>query len=198
MMRLADHQRALLALMRGRAPTPTADLYVARVTGSRELAFLREVSLFWCALGVRSTCPWMTRWLERQGRFDASITAFHAEVDVSPYIETAGRQFLSRFLVHPDPLAAALAGFEIALLRIQAGEAGLFRVEWDRDPNAVIRALRTREELPDPEPDRIYVLEISRAFPELLRCDVVETTAHHGNGPSIRAPVLGSDNRRSP
>ena len=174
MLRLADHQRALLDLMRGRAPRATDDPYIARVAGSRELAFLREVSLFWCGLGMRSTCPWTTRWLERQGLFDAHIAQFHTEVDVSPYIETAGRQFLSRFLGDASPVSAALAGFELALLRVQAGEAGIFRVDWDREPNAMIRALRTGNTLPEPERGRTYVLQISRDFPELLRCEVVE------------------------
>jgi hypothetical protein len=174
MTSLAEHQRALLDLMRGRAPAARGDPYLARVAGSRELAFLREVSLFWCAVGVRSTCPWTARWLDRQGAFNDAIVAFHSGEDVSPYIETAGRQFLARFLTHPDPLAAALAAFELALLRVQAGETGVFRCDWPCNPDAVILALRTDGALPAAEPDRIYRLEISRAFSELMRCEVVE------------------------
>jgi hypothetical protein len=174
MTSLAEHQRALLDLMRGRAPAPSEDPYLAGVAGSRELDFLREVSLFWCAVGIRSTCTWTARWLDRHGAFAEAIAAFHAGENVSPYIETAGRQFLERFLVHADAPTATLAALELALLRVQAGEPGVFRVDWDRNPNAVIRALRTGDALPDAEPGRVYRLEISSDFAELMRCELVE------------------------
>lgn len=192
MTSLAEHQRALLDLMRGRALAPCDDPYLARVAGSRELAFLREVSLFWCAVGIRSTCTWTAQWLDRHGSLDEAIAAFHSGEDVSPYVETAGRRFLARFLAHADPVAAAIAALELALLRVQAGETGVFRVDWDRNPNAVIRALRTGDVLPEAEPGRVYRLEISSDFVELMRCQIVEgaySRPSSGIGQSTVAPA---------
>jgi len=169
---LAEHQRAMLGLVKGRGMSGLDDPYLARVAGSTQLALMREISAWWCALGIRGACPWTSRLLDRLGLFDACVEAFCLEQDVSPYIEKAGRQFLSRLRGSGDCLVASLAGFELALLAMRRGEDEEFTVEWDRNPDSVMTALGSGADLPPAEAGCLYRLRLS--LPDLMSCERLE------------------------
>jgi len=126
----------------------------------------------WCrGFALESACPWTARLLKRLGRFQAALEAFYRTQKVSPFMEKAGEQFLYRTSAHPEPLVSAMARLELALMRMMQGSADEYLVEWDRNPELVFQALRVGNELPPAEPGVRYRTYISRAVPELVRCE---------------------------
>src|ERR1051326_7644456 len=126
----------------------------------------------WCrGFAVESACPWTARLLKRLGRFQSSVEAFYRGQRVSAYIERAGEQFLFKMSASPEPLVAAMARLELALLRMTQGSADEYLVEWDRNPELVFQALRSGSELPAGESGVRYRTYISRHLPELVRCE---------------------------
>jgi hypothetical protein len=172
MLSLAEHQRAMLDLIKGRG-APPADPYLAQIAGSPELGMLREVAVFWRMLGIESACALLARLLKRRGTFEASVEQFYREEDVSPYAERAGEQFCLWMGSDGDPLLAAVVEFELALKRIRAGDTREFIVDWDRSPETVFVALAGGGELPPAEVCAVYRLHLSHALPGLARCERV-------------------------
>ena len=158
---LAEHQRAMLALMKGRPVPPSADAYHARIAPSRELALLREIAVWWRLLTIEGACPSAARLLKRLGIFDSSVERFYRDENVSPYIERASEHFLRHTAGHDDPLVRATIAFETALFRIRRREAGPFTIDWDRNPENVLAALDSGAPIPDAEPGAIYRLHLS-------------------------------------
>jgi hypothetical protein len=120
-------------------------------------------------------CPWTVRLLKRLGRFQSAVEALHWEPGVSRSIENAGEQFLFKMSASPDLLVAAMARLELALMRMIEGSTDEYLVEWDRNPEALFQALRSGGELPPPEPGVRYRTYVSRAVPELVRCEREES-----------------------
>lgn len=142
---------------------------------------LREMAA-WCrGFAVESACPWTARLLKRMGKFQSALEAFLRGPNASPWMERAGEQFLYRMSAHPEPLVAAMARLELALMRMMQGSADEYLVEWDRNPEMVFHALRTGKELPPPEAGARYRTYVSRGIPELVRCEreVTLTTDLH-------------------
>jgi hypothetical protein len=136
-MSLADLQRALARLVRGEPPL-SADPYVAAVAASPQLAVTREVVLWWRAFGVGRTCPLTATLLKRSGAFDAFVGAFVQSVPITPYVEVLGERFLRFVSECSEPLVAAVARFEAAIVALKRSETVEVRVEWPCDPNAVL------------------------------------------------------------
>jgi hypothetical protein len=177
---LAEQQRTILHLLKGRAHQPIEDPYLAEVARSPGFAFMREIALFWRTEAVEATCRWTSRLLKRLGTFDQSIASFYSDENVSPYKGKAGEQFLVRMSRHGEPLIAAMAKFELAFTRIRQGAKNKFRIEWDRDPDGVFRSLITGKKLPPAACDYFYRMYISRSLRGLVKCNRVRRKGSNG------------------
>ncbi len=171
MLSLAEHQNAMLDLLKGRPCPPIDDAYLARIEGSPELDLLREVAVFWRMLAIESGCPWLAQLLKRRGELEHAVEAFYRAEDVSPYAERATEQFVSRLSASTDSLIAHMAATEGALIRVRRGDAQPFALDWDRNPNLVFEALGSGGGLPPPEEGCVYRLHIARDLPGLVRCE---------------------------
>lgn len=167
---LADYQRNLRDLIKGRSGPPSGDRHLLDVAQSPGLTAIREIAVWWRTLAVESYCPWSTRLLRHLGLFQGCVEKFYCGQNVSPYVEQAGEQFLLELSGHANPIVSALARFELALLKVRKGDAQEYTVDWDRNPDAVFGSLAAGGDLPAPEEDR-YRTYISHSIPGLVRCD---------------------------
>ena len=146
------------------------DSYLLRVAGSRELAMVREIALWWRAFQLEAQCPFSSRLLKRLNRFDASVAAYFNSNATSPFVEELSLDFLASLRADEDPLVRSVALFEHALLQTRAGSSRAFEVLWDRHPDLVFRALRDGSEIPDTEPGNPYHMRIARDLPHMVAC----------------------------
>ncbi len=175
MTTLSEHQDSMLSLLKNRMLPPGAnDPYLQSLGGSSELARLREVALWWCAFTVRTGCQWTCRLLERLQLFDETIETFFASENISPYAETATRQFLQRLTQHGDRVVAALAQFELV-----ANERCIQNmvIDWDRDPNQVLFALRTGSPLPPRDSFWLYRVRLAPEPSSPVDVEMIEIDA---------------------
>lgn len=175
MSTLAEYQKHMRNMLKGRSGPPAGDEHLALVARSPGLALLREISVWWRTLAVESYCPWTSRLLNKLGIFAGCVESFYCSQNVSPYVEKAGEQFLTTIGEHPQPLVAALARFELAILKVKRGDTREYCVEWDRNPDTVFASLLSGGDLPLAEADS-YVTHISQAIPGLVSCDRLSTT----------------------
>jgi len=172
MTTLAEYQKTLLDLMKGRAAAGFTDPHLAELAQSPGLGLLREIAVWWRGFAVETNCPWTAQLLKKLGDFDPKVERFYRGQNVSPYVEKAGEQFLQQMSSSPQPLVAAMARFELALMKVKQGSADKHCVEWDRDPEQVFQFLKSARDLPPTEPGLIYRTYIARDIPELVRCEV--------------------------
>ena|SRR5215472_5123186 len=173
MQTLAEYQKNMLALLKGRPMPVIPDQHLAELAKSRGLGLLREIAVWWRGFAVESACPWTARLLKKLGNFEPSVEAFYRGQNVSPYVEKAAEQFLFVMSASLDPLVFAMARLELALMRVRQDSADQYLVEWDRNPELVFLCLRSGGELPPREPDVTYRMYISRDIPQLVRCEQV-------------------------
>ena len=148
---LEEQQRSLLALLKKRPLPPGAfDEYLERVAASKELGLVREIALWWRALGIECNCPHTAELLKRMGRLTSAVECFYDQQSPSPYMEEMVIQFLEMLSTDPHPVVRAVAAFELALARIDQGDLRDFATEWDRDPVAVFEWLHSAGPLPEP------------------------------------------------
>ncbi len=148
---LEKQQRSLLALLkRRRVPPQDSDEYLERVAASKELGLVREIALWWRALGIARNCPNTAELLKRLERFESDIRCFYEQQSPSPYMEEMAIQFLEMLSADSDPVVRVMAAFELALLQIDQGDLREFVTEWDRDPGAVFEWLHSGGPLPKP------------------------------------------------
>ncbi len=83
MTQLEAHQRGLLDLIKSRGD-PSDDPYLRRVAGSRELAMIREIAVWWRALQLETQCYFTSRLLKRLGCFDELIVTYFKRNATSP------------------------------------------------------------------------------------------------------------------
>jgi hypothetical protein len=171
MSTLAEYQKNMLALIKGRQLPVMTDQHLVELARSRGLGLLREVAVWWRGFAVESACPWTARLLKKLGSFQSCVAAFYREQNVSPYVEKAGEQFLFRMSASPEPLVLAMARLELALMRVRQGSADEYLVEWDRNPELVFQALRSGSELPVAEEGVRYRMYVAQGIPGLVRCE---------------------------
>jgi hypothetical protein len=170
---LAEYQKTLLDLMKGRAAaSPFTDPHLVEVAQSPGLGLLREIAVWWRGFAVETNCPWTARLLKKLGGFDSDVEKFYRGQNVSPYVEKAGEQFLLQMSSSPAPLVAAMARFELAIMQVKQGDAETHCVEWDRNPEQVFQFLKSGRDLPPAEPGLTYRMYIAHDIPELVRCEV--------------------------
>ena len=179
--KLETQQRGLLALIKGRS-TPAEDGYLAQVTGSQELAMVREIALWWRAFQLEVKCPFSARLLKRLGRFEALVAAYFDKNATSPFVEELSRDFLALLSVDEDPLVRIVSLFEHALLEARDGSSGVFEVVWDRHPDCFFRALNQGGDIPSAETGRLYRMRIAGDLPHMVAC-----TMESGRGNDERA-----------
>jgi hypothetical protein len=175
MTNLAQMQRGLLSLLKGRAVDAFADAYLHGVSRSSELALAREIAVWWRAFGLETYCVLTSRLLHRMGIFDQLVEAFFCECRTSPFIEQLSQEFLDWLSGHQNPLVASMARFERALIRAKRGNPGVCELEWNRNPEWLFRAILEGTELPPVEGDRVYRTTVSANLPYLVSCELVET-----------------------
>ena len=83
----------LLALIKGRGAPPD-DPYLQRVAGSRELAMVREIALWWRTFQLEAQCRFTSRLLKRLGSFQALVAAYFDNNATSPFVEELSLGFL--------------------------------------------------------------------------------------------------------
>jgi hypothetical protein len=166
---LEAQQRGLLALIKGRS-APAEDGYLAQVTGSRELAMVREIALWWRAFQLEVKCPFSSRLLKRLGRFEALVAAYFDNNATSPFVEELSRDFLALLGVDEDPLVRIVSVFEHALLETRDGSSVVFEVVWDRHPDRFFRALNQGGDIPSGETGRRYRMRIASDLPHVVTC----------------------------
>jgi hypothetical protein len=170
MQTLEEQQHALLDLIKGRGGEPPDDPYLAEVVRSPGLAMVREIALWWRALPLTVQCRFTSRLLKRMSRFDEAVAAHFRAHATSNFVEEFSRHFLHMLASQSDPLLAALAQFEYALMEARDGSSESFEICWDRDPDAVILALEQHGTIPSPDPDWTYRMHVCADAPEFVRC----------------------------
>jgi hypothetical protein len=146
-MSLATVQRGLSELIRTGA-TATDDPYVRGLVGSDQVALLREIVLWWRTFGVQRACPLTSRLLLRQGRLDQAVDDFAVANSISPYVDNLALAFVDANRHDDDPLVAAVASFEAALIRAKRGERERHVIAWPEEPYGVLAALLGDTPLP--------------------------------------------------
>jgi hypothetical protein len=169
MTELERQQRGLLDLVKNRGTVPD-DGYLRQVAGSRELAMVREIALWWRITQIEGQCPFTARLLRRFDLLEAAIADYFSEHATSSFVEELSRDFLCAQRTHADPIVRAVSQFEYGLMEAHAGSAETFQVRWDRHPNSVLMALENGTELPPREFGGIYRMRIARDIPDLVSC----------------------------
>jgi hypothetical protein len=147
-MSLATVQRGLSELVRTGA-TASDDPYVRGVVGSDRVELVREIVLWWRTFGVQRACPLTSRLLSRRGRLERAVDEFVAGNSISPYIEDLARAFVDVHRTDDDPLVAAVASFEGAVIRVKRGDTRRHVVAWPEEPYGVLAALMGNGDMPD-------------------------------------------------
>jgi len=180
-------QRGLLDLVKNRGGVPE-DPYLRRVHGSRELAMVRKIALWWRAFALQAQCRVTAPLLKRLGCFDALVGAYFDTNATSPFVEELSLDFLASLHRHDDPLIRAMAQFEHALLAARGGSKDDCEILFDRNPDLVVLALESGDELPPPDPGWLYRLRVARDLPHLVAC-TREPTAGDGARPECGAAL---------
>lgn len=175
-MDLASHQRILLGLMRATYRPGAADApYYHRVAGSADLREARGNVYLWRVFVLERTCVLTVALLRSRGLLEQSLQAFIRSQNISPFREYQPLAFLAFLASHRDPLVVSVSQFELAMMKVRAGDTGRYSVDWDRDPAPLLHALAHGASVPAAAqaPHRTVV---ARGLPHLfdinrLACD---------------------------
>jgi hypothetical protein len=162
-------QRGLLDLVKGRG-APPSDPYLQKVAASAGLEMVRYIAVWWRVFALESQCRLTSRLLRRRGIFEQTVEAYFNQNRTSTYIEQLSWDFLSSLMSCEYPVLRALAQFEYAMLKAQAGFAETTEILWDRHPDRTVRALESGDDLPLPEAGTIYRMKLAPANPLQISC----------------------------
>lgn len=141
---LAQHarrQRALLAMLKGRAPDAKSlveDSYLQAVAASPRLAVLQDIDVFWKEHSFLGTCPFTAGLLQTRGQLRDQVHRLIREQSLSPFVEEMSRAFLESMAAQPERLLATVAQFELALSRTALGDLSEYRIAWTEEPYALL------------------------------------------------------------
>ncbi|MGZ3574682.1 MAG: hypothetical protein ACXVA3_05285 [Vulcanimicrobiaceae bacterium] len=169
MTELELQQRGLLDLVKNRGPLPP-DPYLRRLAGSRELAMVREIAIWWRAMQLGAQCRFTSRLLKRLGLFEAVISRYFDGNPTSNFVEELSRDFLKSLRLHTDPAVRAVSQFEYALFEAHAASTEAFEICWDRNPDSVLLALENGLDFPPPEPEWLYRMLVAQKIPNMITC----------------------------
>lgn len=162
---LEQYQRGLQRALRGQAPVAADPDYVRALAGSRRLAVVQDVVAFWRMVGLERFCVLTVPWLKAEARFADDVRRFAQAVDLSPYMEQAGLQFLQHLTADHDAVVAALAAFELALHRTRVAPDLVVDMTWPCDPAPVLARVLGSEGAHAPGPATVYRVRIGRGLP---------------------------------
>lgn len=155
-MNLADHQRGMLALIIADQPMPgpVDDDYFESVEGTVPLAVVQEIGDSWRRFSIRRLCPLTWRLAEQRGRLDGHFARLGRARRLSPFLLILARQFLEQLSDGDDPLDAAVARFEYAMLAAAEREGSTDEVviDWPCDPEDLLTHLVADEPIGEPGP----------------------------------------------
>jgi hypothetical protein len=141
-MNYAEHQRKLLAMIKGTYSTSTADdPYLRRVADSEGLAIAREVATFWRIYDMERYCVLTSRLLKARGVYEETVDAYVRTHALSAFINEVGESFLLSLAEGADSMLAEVARFELALTRVKRGDPASYTLEWEHDPARVLACL---------------------------------------------------------
>ena len=158
-MNLAHLQRDLAALIRGET-IDAGDGYVASAAASTGLEVTREIIASWRELLLRRACPLTFALLVQRGRLDVALRELAAR-HLSSYVEAAACTFLAAFAGDADPLVAAVARFESAVIETRHGSDAEFTIDWPCPPDEAIERLIAGQPVDDLLPAGRYTMTIS-------------------------------------
>jgi hypothetical protein len=165
-MDLAAHQRKLLGLFRyTHQARPDDDAYTQRVARSKDLEEARGNILLWRVWVLERTAALTFTLLKRRNLVHETVGAFIKGHNISPFRETQAPAFLAALSRHPDSLIAAVAQFELALLKVRHGDPGFYVVRWDVEPHTILNSLARDLPLEDEVPEGAYEIHVSRELP---------------------------------
>jgi hypothetical protein len=139
---LATLQIQLASLVRGQRPDGAGD-YVQTVGASVGMEVMREIIASWRDLLLRRSCPLTAALLDHHGRLKGAIASLNRR-SVPAFIDSMAAEFVSGFMADDDPLVAAAAQFEHAVLLARQGVPGRVTIAWPHDPEEVVHRLTSR------------------------------------------------------
>ena len=141
-MELATQQRKLLGLFRSSYQVSSLDEeYIQTVARSRHLVEGRKNIALWRIWVLERTCALTVNLLRRKELFGSALEAFIANENISPFRETQAPAFLESLSNHPDNLVACVAQFELALMKVRAGDERTHTIPWNLDPCSILHCL---------------------------------------------------------
>ncbi len=179
-MDLAAYQASMKALLRGEQPR-SADAHVREVARSAQAEVAREVVAWWHAWRIERYCPLTSALLKRLDLFEATVAADLRRSGPAHFIEITGSRFLAAMHDHPDPLVAAVARFEDAMLRAKLGDEAEYRVAWPCDPRPVLNALVQGTPLETAPAPGAWTIVVARHLPGMMQIQkaLVPSAASH-------------------
>ena len=168
-MDLPTLQTKLLGLIKSTYEVADEDeAYIKAIAQSEHLRMVREIVLWWRAFGVGRFCPLTSMLLKQRALFDEAITEFVRKRSISPFVEKLGSTFLEDMSQHRDTLVALLARFELALIKVKRGDPAEYIVDWNCDPNAVLRSVLNAESFDFEAARGLFRTTVSRHLPEMF------------------------------
>ncbi|MFI6154696.1 hypothetical protein ACIBCA_18635 [Kitasatospora sp. NPDC051170] len=174
-MNLAGLQDGLLTLLKSREQEPRHDHpYFRHLESSGRLPVLREISAWWRGLAIEETCVLTAALLKKRGTFADEAARFADRPDATPYHQRQAAVFLDAMGREGDPLLAAVATFEAALLAIGTGAATApVTVHWQHAPYAVLESLLTGTPLDEARIRGAHRTVVSADLPGLFRVEAL-------------------------
>jgi hypothetical protein len=153
------------------------DPYIRKVAHCKDLREARRNVFLWRTYVLERTAVLTLNMLKRRGLLEEALNAFIAGQNISPFRETQAPAFLEAMALHDDGLVAAVAQFELALLKVREGDESLHVVRWPVEPHSILNCLAKDIAFPDETPEGMYEIQVSRDFPSLFRIVLLETAA---------------------
>jgi hypothetical protein len=168
-MELATQQRKLLGLFRSSYQASAVDdEYIQRVALSRDLAEGRKNIALWRIWVLERTCALTVNLLRRKGLLGRSLNAFITKENISPFRETQAPAFLESLSVHPDKLVACVAQFELALMKVRAGDERTYTIAWHVEPCSTLHCLAKDMPLHEEAVEGSYEVRLNGDLPGLF------------------------------
>jgi len=165
-MKLADHQRKLLSLIRcNYEPREDDDAYIRRVAKSKDLEEARKNIFMWRIYVLERTCILTFTLLKRRNLLEEALSAFISRHNISPFRETQAPAFLEALSSHQDNLVASVARFELALMKVRLGDSGSYTIRWNVEPHPVLNSLARDIPLDEEPRSGSYQILVSRDLP---------------------------------
>ncbi len=177
-MDLASHQRILLGLVRASySVTDDDDAYFHKVARSRDLEEARGNIFLWRVYVLERTCVLTVSLLRQRRRLGRAVSAFTRRENISPFREFQPLAFLASLANDPDHLVASVSQFELALMKVRAGDAGAYVVAWHTEPQRVLKRLAEDALVQDEACTGAFVTRVSGKLPYLFEIEASDASA---------------------